>query len=1233
MRIAIDLQACQTESRLRGIGRYARGFVRAVVARPGDAEFLLGLDATYPDAAVDLREEFSSLVPPAAFRPYFYPGPEMPVGAPGDGLRPAAETLIRRAYAEIGADVVHVSSLFEGFIEHAGGLGRLAHLPGTVSSLLMHDLIPLVMPQWYLQDEVFRTWYLARISQATRFDLLLCNSNATRRDVIDRLHIPSSRVVTVHAGVDEALLSLTGDSALPEPLRQRFGIVGRYVLYTGNGDPRKNLRGAVEAFAALPEALREQTQLVLNQVGDPSVIRDLVRAAGLAPDRVVVTGHVQDQELVALLRGCEVFFFPSLYEGFGLPVLEAMACGVPAICGDNSSLPEVVGRVDALFDASSVESAAAKLAQTLSDTGFRSSLARHGVERAREFTWDRSARLATEAWANAAERRRERISVAIAEAPRLKVALVTPLPPERTGIADYVMELLPALRARMDIDLYTTAPLEALKGEPELHFARPWTELAARANQYDQVIYQVGNSPFHSHMLELLEHVPGVVVLHDFFLSSLLAYLDRIEGWKGLFAAELERSHGRTACQNLNEEAGWLEAVRRWPASRRIFDHADAVIVHSAHAAGLVRSFYPAVAAAPVLHVPMPQAARVVDDARRQAARRSLAIDDGVCLVVSFGFLADTKLNLEVLDAFAEPTLRERNIRLVFVGEPDGGAYGQACRDRIEQHPLRDRIRITGFASSEEYETYLRAADIAVQLRGKSRGETSKSVLDCMSHGVAVIVNDYASFAELPDTAVVKLPAVPTPIDIASRILSLVDTPVERGAQGSAGYGYVARFHAPEVAAAYYESATRRSIEQRREANGERVADALAAAIAEASDAAQAASAVEHALHVAATYRAPMLFVDISDVVQQDHGTGIHRVVRNLTRQLVLHEGPGLRCLPVALDTEARLAPAEDYAQSRLRLPASHCSAAFQPAAGDVLFLLDSSWSAPERFLPSIDAMRNAGGRCVAMVYDLIPLRYPGYCAEFMPAVFEAWLRFVALHCDGLICISRAVADDVAHWIRTEGVAHRPRLRIGHVPLGCDIVEFGGGAAAIASAVEDAMGARGQAVLMVGTLEPRKRHDLVLDAFDRLWQEGDPRTLVIIGKRGWNVDALVRRIHAHPRFGTQLFWLQGLSDADITYAYRTAERVVQASDAEGFGLPLIEAAALGAPVLASDLPVFREVAAAETDFFTPGSADDLLRALRLPPQSPGQPTLTSWAESAVATRERLWAGPWDHELP
>lgn len=1237
LRIALDLQSCQTESSHRGIGRYSLEFARALLQESGTScEYIVGLDQTYPSGADKTMSKLQGLIPEAQILRYHYPGPRYSHGDRRDALRLAAKHIIRDAYSARSPDVIHVSSLFEGYVEHAAGLDLLADMPGATSSVTVYDLIPAIFSEIYLSHEPLRNWYNQKLEALKRFDVLLCISQATKADTLRLLNIPEERLYVINAGIDPVHRKLLQTEQDGQVLRSRWGINQRFVLYTGNDDPRKNLSGAIKAFAQVPEEIRNGVQLVLNQVGDESHLRLEASRAGLSENDLVITGKISDKDLAGLMRECEVFFFPSLYEGFGLPVLEAMAAGTAVISGNNSSLPEIVGRGDALFDASSCAESAHMLTRVLNDKDFRRSLENDANDRAAKFTWQRVSASAREAWDDALDRRAIKIRSSITSKKKLKVAMVTPLPSEQTGIADYAAELLPLLSTRMEIDVYTTASLEMVEQSLKDKFAiYDWRKLEARAKYYDQIVFQVGNSPFHSHMVNLLDIVGGVVVLHDFFVSSMFAHMDQCEGYSGLFRLELERSHGRGALLNLSTQAGWLDTRKEFPASRRMIEKSDGLILHSRYARRLVESHYPGLPRPHIFEIPHLRAMpKHLDSETREAIRAELGIHPHEILIASFGFLADTKQNLEFLEALADPSITARgNLAVVFVGELDGGGYGNAITQAIESHPLRGRINITGFTVTSLYRKYLQAADIAVQLRTNSRGETSGAVLDCLAHSIATIVNDYASFVEIPEHAVAKIPASFTVSDLIAQMARLISDREARIALAESGKKYVSENNAPDVIALLYEASIRESIRTKEDRHGGNLIEGLVQALVDSDSDEIDLSAVEFSLNVPKADEAFRLFIDLSEIVKTDYKTGIHRVVRNLTRELMLSNVVGSRCVAVALDGNDRLVSAESYLTDTLGLPSSSFGQKSSAKAGDVLFLLDSAWQAPERFLSEIQSVRSRGATVGAMVYDLIPIQFPQYCIDFMPKVFENWLRFVVLNCDFLVCISRSVSDDLACWVNKSGAAHRPDLRISHIRLGCDVEGGRGETEPPSNEILRALGTDRDTVLMVGTIEPRKRHDVALDAFERMWSEGGSKRLVIIGKAGWNVDALVRRITEHSQYGKTLFWLPNASDADLVHAYRYAERVLQASDAEGFGLPLVEAARYGRSIVATDLAVFREVAGNEADYFQAGDSNSLAAILSRPPTCPAPrlPTVR-WSESATQLLKLIQLGPWDHVL-
>ena len=171
---------------------------------------------------------------------------------------------------------------------------------------------------------------------------------------------------------------------------------------------------------------------------------------------------------------------------------------------------------------------------------------------------------------------------------------------------------------------------------------------------------------------------------------------------------------------------------------------------------------------------------------------------------------------------------------------------------------------------------------------------------------------------------------------------------------------------------------------------------------------------------------------------------------------------------------------------------------------------------------------------------------------------------------------------------------------------------------------------------MVGTLEPRKRHGQVVDAMEILWGQGVEANLVIVGKLGWNADGLAKRLKAHPESGRRFLWLKDAGDKDLQRAYEQCTVIINASEGEGFGLPLVEAAKHGKPIISRDLPVFREVAGDHAFYFTGDSGETLAETLRCwlasykqgkAPSSDGIPWLT-WKQSARLLAQVVLGGQW-----
>jgi glycosyltransferase involved in cell wall biosynthesis len=257
----------------------------------------------------------------------------------------------------------------------------------------VHDLGYLHYPEAHRR---FDRWYLGwttrrHVRLAAR---IIADSQATRADLVRYYHADPARITVVYPGRDESLARVD-DPATVAAVKARYGISGDYLLYVGTLQPRKNLVRLVEAFAQIQN---HNLQLVLaGQKG--WLYADLlarVETLGLS-GHVIFTGYVADDDKAALLSSATALIYPSLYEGFGLPVLEAMACRTPVLTSDVSSLPEVAGDAALLVNPLDTDAIAAGMARLVADAGLRHSLVERGSLQIRQFSWAKAARQVLEA--------------------------------------------------------------------------------------------------------------------------------------------------------------------------------------------------------------------------------------------------------------------------------------------------------------------------------------------------------------------------------------------------------------------------------------------------------------------------------------------------------------------------------------------------------------------------------------------------------------------------------------------------------------------------------------------------------------------------------------------------------------------------------------------------------------------------------------------------------------------
>ncbi|CAN2534017.1 hypothetical+protein [Methylocapsa aurea] len=381
-----------------------------------------------------------------------------------------------------------------------------------------------------------------------------------------------------------------------------------------------------------------------------------------------------------------------------------------------------------------------------------------------------------------------------------------------------------------------------------------------------------------------------------------------------------------------------------------------------------------------------------------------------------------------------------------------------------------------------------------------------------------------------------------------------------------------------------------------------------------------------------ATTKPRRLLVDVTATAQRDAGTGIQRVVKKITQALYRDEALPIPAIAVRCEG-GRLLTCEAFVAALIGGPAGP-DREIEIEPGDRFFMLSDSWNAFEAFQPVFARIRAGGGEIVTCIFDLIPVLHPHACHEVTPPRYEAWLRRALIESDAFLAISRTVAEELADFVEQKRLPHRPGLSIGWFHCGSDIAE----GAPAAPRPEIAAAATGPMFLSVGTVEPRKGHRVALRAFEALWRAGRDARLVLVGRRGWFEEAITAEIRGHAEFGRRLFWFDDVGDAELAFLYDRSAAALVPSYAEGFGLPIAEAARRGRPVICSDIPVFREVGGAGALYFRVNDPHALAERIidvldgRVI-ADPSAVSRSSWAEAAHRVAQVIATEDWSRKLP
>lgn len=615
---------------------------------------------------------------------------------------------------------------------------------------VMYDVIPYRFPHRYQVEANARRQAPLRAALARTVDTMLAISDFSATTAAQALDYPIERIRSIGAGVEEQFVP-SSDRLLPRLDRVFTRAVDRYVVSVTGGDERKNTEGLLRAWALLNPTLRRNRHLVIATAHSPVVLRRWeawAEEVGVR-DEVIFTGSITDDEMVAVLQGAELAVMPSTEEGFGLPVVEAAACGTPAICSNVSSLPEVLDEPAAEFDPLDPASIAQAIERALTNDEHRQLLLAAARRAAGRWTWPRVAADALDALTDLGPRWPQRL-----REPERRIAIAGPFSGSMSGIGRYDEAVVEALTRRRAVDVQQ--PLVDVFVDGSSSGERTQTGVARRPVRaigryvkpwdFDHLVAVLGSSPHHIATAELALAEACHVWLHEASLVGVhvgLAHQSGSERWAMRHVAErLERDESTTVRAAIGDDE-ILDAPRLDALGVRLLgetlDRARSVIVSSRQAADIVRGLR--ALGAPVLILPLGHPPTV-----------SPVEVPGARDVVAVGWLAPNKspeLAVEVLRRL-DPT-----VSLTFVG-PWAGKTADEVRRLAELHDVGDRVSFTGRLDDDAYTARIARSRIGLQLRTANRGEMSAAITDLLAHGIPTVTTLATAGTSSPGLQVVQ---------------------------------------------------------------------------------------------------------------------------------------------------------------------------------------------------------------------------------------------------------------------------------------------------------------------------------------------------------------------------------------------------------------------------------------------------------------------------------------------
>lgn len=636
----------------------------------------------------------------------------------------------------------------------------------TFTLAVVYDFIPLDTPGRYLTSESIKHEYLQRLSLLARYDGFSAISQYSAKRLSQVLRIQRERISVSGVALRpefEKSLSVSGARFATNPSEP-------YFLFVGGGDPRKNLTTALSAHAKLKTPSSTALIVVGNYAErqrDEAI--GFYRKEGGAAKNLQFRSGVSDQELADLYRNCLATVCSSEIEGFSLPPVESLACGSAALISRNDAHREFIDNAEYTFDVHDSNRLSELMFRVTESPTLAKRIVQEHTSVPEKFRFDlvceRFWRHIKSGFNQMQVKRARRTASGVN--PRL--AVLTPFPPDRSGVADYTRSSLLEIAKYVDIDVFCET--DAPESTPEVQNFYPLSDEPYRSDRYDCVLSVIGNSHFHIKIIEAQKQFGGPCLIHDNRLAELYNW------WKGPneFQKMASRFLGRSV--GFEEAQEWIREPANLPTLffEELIPSARPLLLHSKGIANHVSDMYGVEAQCLPFCVYRHFDDNLLTQEQKTEARSRLGIPHEQVAIISLGIVSPHKAPEQCIESISQIRKAGVDAHIYFVGSAEGQHdYIKSCSERngvaANVHLCSDWI------SEQEYTDFIVAADFAIQLRTHFFGGLSGAMLDCIASGLTTIANDDLAFALDSPSSVLRIPDTLLAEDITSQILGALNS-------------------------------------------------------------------------------------------------------------------------------------------------------------------------------------------------------------------------------------------------------------------------------------------------------------------------------------------------------------------------------------------------------------------------------------------------------------------------